>query len=87
MYVKITGSVQGVGFRYFAQQHARTLGLVGYVKNAIDGSVEVFAQGEREQLDSYLRRLKAGPNAAYVRETNVTWKDMATKYERFEVAY
>lgn len=87
MYVNISGSVQGVGFRYFALQHAKSLGLVGYVKNLVNGSVEIFAQGERERLETYLGRLKAGPNSAYVRETRVTWKQMAQKYERFEVAY
>jgi hypothetical protein len=49
--VRVQGRVQGVGFRYFALQHARRLGVRGYVRNCSDGSVEVLAEGDRTALE------------------------------------
>ena len=48
--VRIRGRVQGVGFRYFTQRQATSLGLGGFVRNLADGSVEVEASGERVAL-------------------------------------
>jgi acylphosphatase len=87
MYVIVRGLVQGVGFRYFVQQNARALGLVGYVKNLVNGDVEVFAQGEKEFLERFHTQLKHGPRSAQVRETRVTWKQIGMKYDEFKVAY
>ncbi|HEV2297846.1 MAG TPA: acylphosphatase [Candidatus Acidoferrales bacterium] len=64
----IFGSVQGVGYRYFAQRVAVRLGLAGYVKNLRDGRVEVYAIGTHEQLADFRPELERGPWAAEVRE-------------------
>ena len=54
----VFGRVQGVAFRYFVHSHARRLDLGGYVRNRADGySVEVCAEGRREDLDSLLEQL------------------------------
>jgi acylphosphatase len=63
----IRGSVQGVGFRYFAQQAASVLGLTGYARNLDDGSVEVYAAGAPEKLSDFAARLRQGPRWADVR--------------------
>jgi len=63
----IRGSVQGVGFRYFAQQTASALGLTGYARNLDDGSVEVYAAGPPEKLSDFAARLRQGPRWADVR--------------------
>jgi acylphosphatase len=63
----VGGRVQGVGYRYFAQQTANLLGLSGYAKNLDDGRVEVYAAGTREQLDDFAGRLRQGPRWADVR--------------------
>jgi acylphosphatase len=63
----IRGSVQGVGFRYFAQQAASALGLTGYARNLDDGSVEVYAAGAPEKLSDFSGRLRQGPRWADVR--------------------
>lgn len=57
----ITGRVQGVGFRYFTSRTAAELGLLGWVKNMKDGSVEICAEGEAEAIDDLLRWCKQGP--------------------------
>lgn len=62
----VEGSVQGVGFRFFAERVAGQLGLAGYVKNLRDGRVEVYAIGPAEQLEQLKRRLEQGPRAARV---------------------
>jgi acylphosphatase len=70
---EILGDVQGVGFRYFAQSHARRLGLEGYVRNRYDGAVEVEAEGEASSLERFLVTLRQGPRQARVRDVRVSW--------------
>ena len=58
---RITGRVQGVGYRYFALTLAHALGVAGYAKNLPDGSVEVVAEGSEEAVQSFEGRLREGP--------------------------
>ena len=58
---RITGRVQGVGYRYFALREAQGLGVAGYAKNLPDGSVEVVAEGSDEAVLSFEVRLREGP--------------------------
>jgi acylphosphatase len=67
----VRGRVQGVGFRWFVEREAHMLGLVGWVRNNHDGSVEVLAQGTRDQLAGLHSRLREGPRAARVDEVEV----------------
>src|ERR1700722_5899845 len=62
----VRGRVQGVGFRWFVEREAHTLDIAGWVRNNHDGSVEVLAQGSRDQLSGLLSRLREGPRAARV---------------------
>ena len=62
----VSGMVQGVGFRFFAERVAARLGICGYVKNLRDGRVEVYAIGTPEQLRSLRLELEHGPRAAQV---------------------
>jgi acylphosphatase len=59
--------VQGVGFRWFVQQSASSLGVRGYAKNLDDGRVEVYAIGEEEQLNELAGLLWKGPRMSDVR--------------------
>lgn len=63
----IRGSVQGVGFRYFVQKKAATLGLSGWVRNLDDGGVEVYAVGSAQRLSDLAAALHTGPRTAEVR--------------------
>ena len=63
----ISGRVQGVGYRYFAQRAAQELGVSGWTRNLADGRVEVYATGTRAQLDDFEARLRIGPPYADVR--------------------
>jgi acylphosphatase len=62
----VRGRVQGVGFRWFVEREAHILGIAGWVRNNHDGSVEVLAQGTRDQLAGLHSRLREGPRAARV---------------------
>jgi acylphosphatase len=66
LHVRVTGVVQGVGFRWFVREKARRLGLAGWVRNVADGSVEVVASGEQGQIDLLLGELQKGPRGAVV---------------------
>ena len=70
---QIFGDVQGVGFRYFAEAHARRLGLDGYVRNRHDGAVEVEAEGDAPALERFLDLLRQGPRMARVQDVRVSW--------------
>jgi acylphosphatase len=69
--IRITGRVQGVGFRWNAANEARTMGIKGLVKNLADGSVYIEAEGTRERLNNYLEWCKKGPMFGYVESVNV----------------
>lgn len=68
----VRGRVQGVGFRWFVEREAHMLGIAGWVRNNHDGSVEVLAQGTREQLSGLHSRLREGPRAARVDAVDVS---------------
>ena len=75
---RVIGSVQGVGFRAWAQLRASRLGVKGYVRNLPDGSVEVVASGDTAALDALLDLLKTGPPGVTVRSLDVDWLDDST---------
>jgi acylphosphatase len=62
----VRGRVQGVGFRWFVEREAHTLGIAGWVRNNADSSVEILAMGTRDQLSGLKARLQQGPRAARV---------------------
>jgi len=66
-FYRIRGRVQGVGFRYFAEKAAHTLGVAGWVRNDDDGTVQVYAVGTPEQLSELAALLWKGPRWAEVR--------------------
>ena len=85
--IKITGRVQGVGFRYYTQKQARILGLKGWVKNTSDGGVLVLAQGSREMIDTFIDYLRIGPTPAHVRNVSATPLTPTESYSDFTVRY
>ena len=65
-YLKVHGRVQGVGFRYSTLMEAQKLKINGWVKNTADGDVEVWAEGPKEKLDSFIKWLGRGPQFSHV---------------------
>lgn len=62
----VRGRVQGVGFRWFVEREAAAIGLVGWVRNNEDSTVELVAAGDPEQLATLKQRLEEGPRASRV---------------------
>lgn len=81
----ITGKVQGVRFRDYVQNVAGEIGIVGYVKNQVDGSVFVLAQGEPEILKSLVEYLHEGPSLAEVEGVAVEWGTASVTYDDFSL--
>jgi acylphosphatase len=69
--VKVSGKVQGVGFRFYTQKKARELGVRGYVKNERDGSVYIEAEADADIMEGFLHWVSRGPEWARVDEMNV----------------
>ncbi len=84
---KVYGQVQGVGYRFFTEDRAILYGITGYVKNLPDGSVEVYAEGDRAVLEQFLNELKQGPPAARVTHLEVDWKAPSGRYQEFFIAF
>lgn len=66
VHLLISGFVQGVCYRAYAQEVARSLGLTGWVRNLPDGRVEAVAQGDSDKLDEFIAWCRQGPPAARV---------------------
>lgn len=83
----VTGSVQGVNFRTFTQKRATELGLVGYVRNRPDGSVEFVAEGPRDALERLRDAVHIGPWMAVVENVDSQWQTPTGEFHRFEIRY
>ena len=79
----ISGRVQGVGFRFFAERWANQLGVRGYVKNCADGTVEVYAIGDQDALQEFKRQLAEGPRSAHVSRIDEREEDADKRYTTF----
>jgi acylphosphatase len=75
LHAVIRGRVQGVGYRATTLDEGRRLRLAGWVRNRVDGSVEVRAEGPRAKLELLLDYLRSGPRGAYVASVAVDWSD------------
>ena len=81
----VSGRVQGVGFRYFAQDAARREGLSGEVKNLDDGTVEATAEGEAEALDRFEAALRRGPSRSRVDHVRVEGTEPTGRHSGFGI--
>ena len=84
VHIVVSGMVQGVGFRYFVQHHARQLGLTGWVRNLPNGDVEIQAEGNREFVESLVTYARRGPRLAVVSNVRLEWKEPSSQFTSFE---
>jgi acylphosphatase len=82
----IEGRVQGVGFRWFAQNQARALGLTGAVRNRPDGAVEIEAEGDLEKLGQFVESMRHGPRSAHVGRVDTSWSEGPARHREFVIA-
>lgn len=81
----ISGRVQGVGFRFFAERWANQLGVCGYIKNLWDGNVEVYAIGPETILEEFKRHLSEGPRGARVTNIDEFDEPLNNRYTKFMI--
>jgi acylphosphatase len=84
--VRVSGRVQGVAFRAYTQEEARSLALSGWVRNLADGRVEVLAEGPREALERLLEWCRQGPSHARVEGVEVEWEESRGGLRGFHIA-
>lgn len=85
--INISGRVQGVGFRYFAQHKANEMGITGWVKNAVDGSVLIIAQGTGAEIKTFIDYLYIGPTRSRVDKISTCVMQITTILDSFSVKY
>ncbi|HZF12858.1 MAG TPA: acylphosphatase [Thermoanaerobaculia bacterium] len=83
--LRLTGRVQGVGFRWFARRAARELGVAGRVRNLPDGSVEAVAVGDPAGLAQFHERLREGPPGSRVLAVEEQEIAVVPDWEGFEI--
>jgi acylphosphatase len=86
LHLYYSGSVQGVGFRYTAQEVASMLGVVGWVKNLPDGRVEVVAEGEGEQL-RHFEAILAQKMSYYITDKQSNFEPATGSFKSFGIRY
>ena len=85
LHAVIHGDVQGVGFRYFLMRKAGQLGLTGWVRNNDDGTVELVAEGRRQDLEQLRRAAEEGPRLARVSRVDVEWSTATGGLQGFDL--
>lgn len=81
----VAGAVQSVGFRMFIDRKARELKLGGWVRNRMDGTVEIEAQGTEEAIEELILQAKKGPSRSMVTSIRKEERELDSTLGRFEV--
>ena len=83
--LKIYGEVQGVFFRAFVKERADELGLLGWVQNAADRTVQILAEGEEENLKKLISYCKEGPRFAKINNVEIKWAEASGEFGGFMI--
>jgi acylphosphatase len=86
-HIFVSGRVQGVFFRDHTQRWAASLKLMGWVRNLLDSRVESVVEGDKEQIETLIARLKKGPPMANVTDVVVTWEDFQGEFDDFRITW
>lgn len=85
IHLLIEGRVQGVAFRYFVQQCASEFSIHGWVRNLVDGRVELLAEGTKQELENFLIIIEKGPSLSEVTNTICIWNVGSGDYQDFKI--
>ena len=81
----ISGRVQGVAFRYYAQDIAQNLGVKGWIRNCWDGKVEIVLEGEGEEVKELVDWCYHGPESAVVEKVDMKWEEYRGEFNSFGI--
>ena len=86
-HIFVSGRVQGVFFRDHTRRWASSLDLTGWVRNTMDGRVEVLAEGDKGRIENLISRLKEGPPIAHVENVEVDWEEYRGEFSDFRITW
>ena len=85
LHVFYSGRVQGVGFRFTVKIVAHGFDVTGTVRNLNDGRVEMTAEGERSELEGFLKGIQESEIGAFIRGEEKTWGEAKNEFRGFEI--
>ncbi len=83
--ITVKGTVQGVGYRWFADRRARKYDLKGFVENLPDGSVYLEVEGKRDWIEDMIKELRKGPDLSHVEDISVEWGNPHNLFINFKI--
>lgn len=83
----VKGRVQGVCYRMYACEEARRLGVVGWVRNTADGSVEIVAEGDEDAVAEFFGWCRHGPSYAHVTQIKEEYSNATGEFDSFTITY
>ena len=86
LHVYFSGHVQGVGFRYSVKQLSLEFDVTGWVKNLPDGRVELMAEGERNELETFQAAIPDAGLRRFIRDSQSHWSEGTGEFRGFEIA-
>jgi acylphosphatase len=87
VHITVHGRVQGVGFRHFVQMHAHPLEIAGWTRNRADGTVEIWAEGPRDQLERLTQQVQKGPRHGLVDHLDIAWEQPKNLLSGFHIRW
>jgi len=81
----ISGTVQGIFFRNFAKENANKLNLKGYIRNLENGNIEIFVEGEKDNINSLIDLLKKGLPYSQIRDVKVETRGWSGDFKEFKI--
>lgn len=85
VHIRVSGRVQGVAYRYYARNIAEQLGIKGWIKNLINGDVELMVEGSQKTVKQMIEWCKEGPRLAIVENIEVDWLPYSGKFNHFYI--
>ncbi|CRX37527.1 acylphosphatase [Estrella lausannensis] len=85
LFAKVHGRVQGVFFRATVERFAKEMGIRGFVENKADGTVEIVAQGTKQDLEMLIHRIQEHPGEAEIDSMNTNFREIAAPLTGFKV--
>jgi acylphosphatase len=87
VHIFVSGRVQGVFFRDHTRRWASSLGLSGWVRNLVDGRVEVMAEGEKEKIEDLIGKLREGTPQSWVEDVETEWTEHKGEFSGFNITW
>lgn len=85
--VIVKGRVQGVFFRRTVLEHSKGFAITGYVKNLESNQVEIVVQGEKEEIERFIKKIKSDPKKAFIESIDIHYENKNESFDSFVIHY